>query len=133
LTKSIKIIIILLPSQLLFIALAVPLSCKNGLGTSFRKTKTNKRGGIIVDKLDKSKIQEEVDANYEFFKTQLPQMIVTHLGQYVLLKNKTVIDYFDTLDDAQKYAETLYKDGLYSIQKVESTVLNLGFVGIQYA
>jgi hypothetical protein len=85
-----------------------------------------------VDKLDRAKIQEEVDANYEFFKAQLPQMIVTHLGQYVLLKNKTVIDYFDTLDDAKKYADSMYKDRLYSIQKVENAILNLGFLGIQY-
>ncbi|MDR3195367.1 MAG: hypothetical protein LBT58_01010 [Endomicrobium sp.] len=86
-----------------------------------------------MTELDRAKIQEEVDANYEFFKTQLNQTVADHLGQYVLLKNKTIVDYFDTLDDAQKYADTLYKDGLYSIQKVENAVLNLGFIGIQYA
>lgn len=128
-----KIITILSPSQPLLIALAVPPSCESGSGISSEKQRQNNKGGTIVDKLDRAKIQEEVDANYEFFKTQLPQMLVTHLGQYVLLKNKTVIDYFDTLDDAQKYANSMYKDGLYSIQKVENAVLNLGFVGIQYA
>ncbi|MDR3307259.1 MAG: hypothetical protein LBS61_06400 [Endomicrobium sp.] len=76
---------------------------------------------------------EEVNANYEFFKTQLNQMVADRLGQYVLLKNKTIVDYFGTPDDARKYADSIYEDGLYSIQKVENAVLNLGFIGIQCA
>lgn len=80
---------------------------------------------------EKSQIQIEVDKNYDFFKQELPKIIIGHLGQFVLLRHQAIIDYFDTFEDAQKYAIAMYKDELFSVQKVEDTVLNLGFIGTQ--
>jgi len=75
------------------------------------------------------KIQEEVDRNYDFFKKEFTKIVVEHLGQFALLKNATIIDYFDTFEDAEKYANMAYSDRLYSIQKVGDTRIDLGFIG----
>ena len=40
-----------------------------------------------------------------------------------------IIDYFDTMDDAIKYAKIRFEDGLYSIQKVNETPVSLGYIG----
>ncbi|MCL1856040.1 MAG: hypothetical protein FWF84_00115 [Kiritimatiellaeota bacterium] len=74
-------------------------------------------------------IQEEVDRNYAFFKKELPRLMMGHLGQFALLKDAEIVDYFDSFNDAEKYADLRYPDGLYSIQKVENVVVKLGFLG----
>ena len=74
-------------------------------------------------------IQEEVDKNYDFFKKEVGKIIVAHFEQFALLKNATIVDYFDTFEDAEKYANMAYPDRLYSIQKVEDTPIELGYIG----
>ena len=74
-------------------------------------------------------IQEEVDRNYDFFKRELPRLMMGHLGQFALLKDAEVIDFFDSFNDAEKYADLRYPDGMYSIQKVENVVVKLGILG----
>ena len=78
-----------------------------------------------------AKAQAEVDANWAFFKTELPRFMMGHWGQYALLKDAAVVEFFDTFADADKYAQATIADGLYSIQKVENTVVKLGFVGLR--
>jgi hypothetical protein len=80
----------------------------------------------------RGKIQKEVDLNYEFFTKQLPKLLLEHLNKYVLLRHQEIINYFDSFEDAKKYAEKTYSDRLYSIQKVEEgTPIHLGFLGEQ--
>jgi hypothetical protein len=55
------------------------------------------------------------------------------VGKYALLKNAAIVEYFDTSSDAQKYAEAVFEDRLYSIQKVDDAILELGLIGAQYA
>lgn len=75
------------------------------------------------------KIQEEVDKNYDFFKQEFAKIVVGHLGQFALLRNASIVDYFDSFNDAEKYANLAFKDRLYSIQKVEDVQIKLGFIG----
>ena len=77
----------------------------------------------------RKKIQEEVDRNYAFFKRELPNIITGRFGQYALLRDSAVVDYFDTFGDAEKYAALAFKDRMYSIQKVEDSVIDLGIMG----
>jgi hypothetical protein len=79
----------------------------------------------------RQKIQKEVDDNYTFFKTKLSDLLLSNLGQYVLLHNCQIIDFFDTFNDAKKYADAIYIDHIYSIQKIEYENLNLGYIGTQ--
>lgn len=74
-------------------------------------------------------VQKEIDKNYELFLKELPNIINLYNNKYALLKNSEIIDYFDTMDDAIKYAKIRFEDGLYSIQKVNETPVNLGYVG----
>ena len=70
--------------------------------------------------------QEEVDRNFAFFQTELGNLLPKHRGKYALLRDQSIIDYYDTVLDAQTAAEQLYKDGLFSIQKVSEEVVDLG-------
>ena len=59
----------------------------------------------------------------------MPNIINLYNNKYALLKNAEIIDYFDTMDDAIKYAKIRFEDGLYSIQKVNETPVSLGYIG----
>lgn len=74
-------------------------------------------------------IQKEVDNNYQFFlkeKDKIPNYL---LDKYVLIRKEQFIEYFDSIDDAIKYAKIKYEDNLYSVQKVNDLPINLGFMG----
>ncbi|MCL1887415.1 MAG: hypothetical protein FWF96_00910 [Kiritimatiellaeota bacterium] len=79
----------------------------------------------------RQKVQDEVDRNFDFFNKELPRLMPRHQGQYALLKDANVVEFFDTFRDARKYAGLKYPDHLYSIQKVADTVVNLGFWSTQ--
>jgi len=72
-------------------------------------------------------IQQEVDRNYEAFQKLIPAIIRDHRGQYALMKGGKIINYFTTPTDARTAGELLYKDGLFSIQQVTDTPLDLGY------
>lgn len=74
-------------------------------------------------------VQKEIDRNYETFSKELPNIFNSYNNKYVLLKNAKIIDYFDTMDDAIKYAEYRFEDKLYSIQKINEPPVNLGYIG----
>ena len=59
----------------------------------------------------------------------MPNIFNLYNNKYALLKNAEIIDYFDTLDDAIKYAKMRFEDGLYSVQKVNEPPVNLGYIG----
>ena len=74
-------------------------------------------------------IQKEVDNNYQFFlkeKDKIPNYLI---DKYVLIRKEEFIEYFDSIDDAIKYAKIKYEDNLYSVQKVNDLTVNLGFMG----
>lgn len=77
----------------------------------------------------REEIQKEVDNNYQFFlkeKDNIPNYL---LDKYVLIRKEQFIEYFDSIDDAIKYAKIKYEDNLYSVQKVNDLPINLGFMG----
>ena len=77
----------------------------------------------------REEIQKEVDNNYQFFlkeKDKIPNYL---LDKYVLIRKEQFIEYFDSIDDAIKYAKIKYEDNLYSVQKVNDLPINLGFTG----
>mgnify|MGYP004497519419 FL=1 len=77
----------------------------------------------------REEIQKEVDNNYQFFlkeKDKIPNYL---LDKYVLIRKEEFIEYFDSVDDAIKYAKIKYEDNLYSVQKVNDLPINLGFMG----
>lgn len=69
----------------------------------------------------------EIDANYDFFQRHLSEFIFTHTGQYALLRNKAVIEFFDRPGEAFRYGKQAFNDGLFSIQEVTEEPIDLGF------
>ena len=76
---------------------------------------------------DQEAIQREVDQNYEAFQALLPTLLPAQAGKYALMRHAEIVEYFDTIDDALKYATKVFDDEIYSIQQVTETVEDLGF------
>jgi len=71
--------------------------------------------------------QQQVDENLKFFVSELPKLSQTHMGQFALLRNGAITDFFSTPVDALKAGKSLYSDGLFSIQQVTDVPIDLGF------
>jgi hypothetical protein len=71
--------------------------------------------------------QREVDQNFEAFTKLLPELIKSHPGKYALMHAGEVIEFFDTISDAVRYGHTKYGDLKFSIQRVSSQNINLGY------
>lgn len=80
-----------------------------------------------VEMTDREKKQGEVEANYKAFRKALPDIIESNRGKLALMRAGEIVDYFDSLSDALKYATKLYPDGLYSVQEVTDSVVDLGW------
>jgi hypothetical protein len=70
---------------------------------------------------------EHVLANYRAFVQLLPTIITAHQGQFALMRDGQVVEYFSTFADAFKAGRQLYSDGKISIQEVTNLPLDLGF------
>jgi hypothetical protein len=74
-----------------------------------------------------SAIQEEVDRNYEAFQKLLPTILGAHRDKYALMKDRQILSYYSSAEDARVAAATFIKDGLFSIQQVTDMAINLGY------
>lgn len=70
---------------------------------------------------------EEIEANFKAFQELLPSIINLYSGKFVLMRKTEVIEYFDSAGDALTYAESMYEDGIYSIQEITREVADLGY------
>jgi hypothetical protein len=70
---------------------------------------------------------EEIERNLEFFLDKLPELKKQHAGKYALLRSKSIIGFFDTMNDAQLAGSKLYEDDLFSIQRVDEQPISLGY------
>jgi hypothetical protein len=76
---------------------------------------------------DADRRSKEVEANYEAFVALLPTIIDRHKGQYVLMKNKRIVDYFSSAIEAWTAGELMVQDKLFSIQEVIDVPVDLGY------
>ncbi len=77
--------------------------------------------------MDKAALAAEVDRNYDFFQRNLATFMKDHAGQYALLKEQRVVDFFERAGDAFRYAIAHYADRIFSIQEVIDEPIDLGF------
>ena len=73
--------------------------------------------------------RHEVDDNYDFFKSQLPELMKEHEGEFVLIRDKKFIEYFSDCADAYWYAREKFSDRIYSIQEITEQPVILRNVG----
>jgi hypothetical protein len=61
----------------------------------------------------------EIDRNLEWFLEQLPSLVTTHLGEWALLRRRTVVGFHQSALDAQIAGNQQFEDGRFSIQCVD--------------
>lgn len=71
--------------------------------------------------------QAEVDRNYETYKRELPHLLASAPGKFVLLHDGEVAETFDTFSDAVKFGNTAFGTGKFSVQEVTSEQVSLGY------
>lgn len=71
--------------------------------------------------------EAEVKRNYEAFVQQLPQFLAEHRGKFALMRDGSVVEFFDTSADAYRTGHKLYQDQRFSIQQVIDSPVDLGF------
>ena len=73
------------------------------------------------------KLQDEVNANFAAFQRILPELHRRDPNRWALMRRGTCVACYDTLRDAHTAARTQYDDGLFSVQKITATVVDLGW------
>lgn len=71
--------------------------------------------------------QQEVDRNYEAFKKVLPELLKSDPGRTALMRGGEVVMCFDTEHDAIQAGRRFFEDRRFSIQKVSSRPVDLGY------
>jgi len=77
--------------------------------------------------IDAAKQDEAIRKNYEAFAKLLPELMNTHAGKFALMRDGKVVDFFDTARDAMVHGTRTFTDGLFSVQEVSQTAVDLGW------
>ncbi|MBM3483886.1 MAG: hypothetical protein FJX66_11360 [Alphaproteobacteria bacterium] len=71
--------------------------------------------------------QREIDANFEAFQDLLPKILDHERGRFAVMRDRKIIEVFDTAGDALRAAAMKFEDGRYSIQEITDRVIGLGY------
>jgi hypothetical protein len=69
----------------------------------------------------------EVDINYDAFVQQLPTILEGRRGQFALLHQREIVDYFASAIEAATEGYHRFGEGSYSVQEVTDEADSLGF------
>jgi hypothetical protein len=72
-------------------------------------------------------IEAEIERNFDFFQRSLAQYLPTQRGRFALLRDCNVVRFYQSAFEAEVAGETEFPDGLYSIQEVTESPVDLGF------
>ena len=72
-------------------------------------------------------MREEIEKNFEAMSRKIDEYIPMHANKYALMRNGEVIEFYTHWDDAYKTGARFYGDGLFSVQKVTKTPVDLGY------
>lgn len=71
--------------------------------------------------------ESEIRDNFKIFREILPRLMKDHAGEFALLRHQQIIKYFNTASDAMIYGTKTFEDGLFSVQEVSDTTIDLGW------
>lgn len=71
--------------------------------------------------------QRQVDENYDAFRRVLGKLLPAHRDRYALMRDRQVIEIFDTPAEALRAGVDCFVDDLFSIQEVTDEPIDLGF------
>lgn len=69
----------------------------------------------------------EIEKNYQFFVGHVGSILPNQRGKYALLHHQQVVQVYDALLDAVLAGHSQFQDGMFSVQEVTDTPLDLGF------
>jgi hypothetical protein len=72
--------------------------------------------------------EREIENNFTYFQSVVGSLINDHAGEFALLRDRKIIDFFPSAIDAMSEGHHRFQDGLYSIQRVIDRPLDLGFL-----
>lgn len=70
--------------------------------------------------------RRQIMGNYDAFQRALATCLPKHAGEYALLRDREVVDFFSSPGSADQAGLSRFPDGLYSIQLVTSEPVELG-------
>lgn len=70
---------------------------------------------------------EQVEKNFQAMLERLDEYMVFHENKYALMRNEEVIEFYDSWEDAYKTGRKFYEDGLFSVQEITKTPIDLGY------
>ncbi len=76
------------------------------------------RIGAVSDETEREAHRREVAANRAYFLLVVGTLIPEHLGRFVLLKSRTIVDIFDKASDAYRVGVERYGALGFSIEEV---------------
>lgn len=75
--------------------------------------------------------KDEVQANYEAFKQELPELMNTkHKGEYALMRNRQIKDFFPDFHQAVTVGNKRFKGKPFSVQHIDDKPIDLGIRSI---
>ena len=77
--------------------------------------------------MDAVRQRAEVDKNYDAFVRILGSLLKEHRDQLALMRDGSVVGYFDTPREALRAASERFSVGIFSIQEVTDEPIDLGF------
>ena len=71
--------------------------------------------------------RKEIERNWRAISKRMNEYIPLHSNKYALMRNGEVVEFYSGWEDAYKTGARFYSDGLFSIQQVTKTPVDLGF------
>lgn len=76
---------------------------------------------------DADRRRKAIDENYQAFLVLLPELLKTHPGKFLVMRDGKPAEFFDTARDAMVFGVRTYEDGLFSVQEVTDKKADLGY------
>jgi hypothetical protein len=70
---------------------------------------------------------DQVKRNYKSFVDKLPSLLALHRGEFALMRDGEIVDFFDTVRDAYVAGQKLFGVDGFSIQEVVDRPVDLGY------
>jgi len=77
--------------------------------------------------MDQARQKVEVDQNYDAFTRALSGILRRHKGQYALMRDGKIVEFFDRPGAANVAGCERFEDAVFSIQEVTDEPIDLGF------
>ena len=73
------------------------------------------------------KFSRQITVNYEAFIDQLDSLEVLHHGEFALMHDGEILEFYSSWENAYKTGVLMHGKGHFSVQEVTKTPVDLGF------